>query len=200
VSAAAAPRRRAGRALGWTLFASALVVGAGFALGVLVGAGFEAPGLFFGSAEAGATDVPWSEEGGAPSRPGPAALPAVEAAPPPFGEEGEAEPERSPEPVTRGLPRARPTRAAPPAVAAAPPAAGFSVQVGAFADSRAASELADRLRKQKLAAYVSPGAGAGDARWRVRVGPLASREEAEALAERLGSQSLTGWVVEEDSR
>jgi cell division septation protein DedD len=72
------------------------------------------------------------------------------------------------------------------------------VQVGAFAESGAAEALAASLRAKGYPVYVSPGAGAGEARWRVRVGPLADRGAAERTAEALRRQErLPTWVLSE---
>ncbi len=74
----------------------------------------------------------------------------------------------------------------------------FSVQVGAFAEGRAAEELATTLRGKGYDVYVSAGAGTGSTRWRVRVGPLASREAADRTASRLKAEErLPTWVVDE---
>jgi hypothetical protein len=76
---------------------------------------------------------------------------------------------------------------------------GLAIQVGAFAESGSAERLAESLRAQGFSVYLSPGTGAGDARWRVRVGPLASRDEAERVAARLKrDQKLPTWVLAED--
>ena len=74
------------------------------------------------------------------------------------------------------------------------------MQVGAFAESRAAEQLAQSLRSSGLPVYVSPSAAAeGEQRWRVRVGPVATREEAERIASRLKSkEKLPTWVLTED--
>jgi DedD protein len=83
---------------------------------------------------------------------------------------------------------------------AAPPGAarGFSVQVGAFADSGPAAQLARRLEDKGLPVYVSPSAGADAKKWRVRVGPLATRDEADRVAARLEKQEkLPTWVMAE---
>jgi hypothetical protein len=90
--------------------------------------------------------------------------------------------------------RAMPDVAAPPL-----PAVRLAVQVGAFADSAAAERLAESLRGKGFSVYVSPGTGAGEARWRVRVGPLTSRGEAERTAARLKKdEKLPTWVLDED--
>jgi DedD protein len=69
------------------------------------------------------------------------------------------------------------------------------VQVGAFAESEPAEQLAGTLRDKGFATSISPGADSRSARWRVRVGPVATREEADRLAARLKSeQGLPTWV------
>lgn len=88
--------------------------------------------------------------------------------------------------------------AAAPSVAAAPPAAGFAVQVGAFAEPAAAEQLARRLKEHGHPVYVAPATGADGPRWRVRVGPLATRSEADALAARLQREErVATWVLAE---
>ena len=80
------------------------------------------------------------------------------------------------------------------------PEGRLAVQVGAFATSLAAEELAKSLRSKGYAASVSPGATAGESRWRVRVGPLATRDEAEATAARLKkAEKLPTWILSEDA-
>jgi cell division septation protein DedD len=87
--------------------------------------------------------------------------------------------------------------AAPPA--APPPTTGFSVQVGAFADQKAANALAESLRQEGYSVYLSRGDGAAGA-WRVRVGPMSSREEAERAGSRLkAKRNLPTWILSEDS-
>lgn len=82
----------------------------------------------------------------------------------------------------------------------APLSGGYSVQVGALADSAGAEQLASRLRKRGFSVYVAPSAEASAKRWRVRVGPVATREEAQALATRLEGEKLPTWVLAEGPR
>ena len=147
------------------------VAAVGFAFGVLAGALWEEPRLVAGFMLGATERVAWGPEGQAEP------LPKV-AAP-----RGGAERER-PEPVP-----------IPP-----PAGGGFAVQVGAFAERSAAERLAESLRAKAFSVYISPGAKAGEARWRVRVGPLASREQAERTAARLKrDEKLPTWVLSEDA-
>jgi DedD protein len=184
----------------------------GFALGLVAGVAWEDPRLLalhvFGGGESvaweAAPDDPLEAPEAAASAP---ALPDVAASP-------EAPPARPsatrirPEVVTPGTaaaaPAATPARNRPARAAQLPaqaPAAGhFAVQVGAFGEPDVAERLAESLRGKGFAVYVSPGAGAGDTRWRVRVGPLATRDEAERVAGRLKAQEkLPTWVLDEDA-
>jgi DedD protein len=185
----------------FSLLGLALVAIPGFAIGMFAGVLWEDPGLILGDLAGGTHDVAWGPQpapaagaanaGGtaAESVPGAAAAPAagnppdVAAAPPP-------------PPTPPPLPSA--TKAA--VAVAARPAGKLSVQVGAFAESKAAEELASSLRSAGLPVYVSPSAAAaGDQRWRVRVGPLATREEADRIAARLKTkEKLPTWVLSED--
>ena len=74
------------------------------------------------------------------------------------------------------------------------------MQVGAFAESSTAERLAERLREKGWQVYVSPGARAGESRWRVGVGPHPTREAASRAASRLKAQEkLPTWVLDEDA-
>lgn len=197
--------RRSRRGRGWlfSLLGLALVAIPGFALGLFAGVLWEDPGLILGDAAGDTEEVPWGE----PSQ----TTDAAEAAPAP--EAAAADQEGAPT-VSAGdaAERAAPDVAAapppaPPPLPSADRAAGpakragkFSIQVGAFGDSRAAEQLADSLRKASLQVYVSPSAAAeGDKRWRVRVGPYKTREEADQVATRLKSkEKLPTWVLTED--
>jgi DedD protein len=133
----------------------------------------------------------------ADSAPDDADPPAVAAAPPPRVEARPAPPKAS---VARA-PAAVEETPEQKAVSALPPGkGGFSVQVGALADSAGADALAARLRKRGFPVYVAPSAEPGSQRWRVRVGPVATREEARALAERLEREKLPTWVLAEGLR
>jgi cell division septation protein DedD len=94
-----------------------------------------------------------------------------------------------------------PVREAAPAVEQAASnrgAGGFSVQVGAFAESDSAARTAADLRIKGFTVYVTPSAGSRDGRWRVRVGPMATRAEADDVAQQLKTRhQLPTWVVTE---
>ena len=75
-----------------------------------------------------------------------------------------------------------------------------SVDLPSHLIREAAERLAASLRDKGFSVYVSPGARAGEARWRVRVGPLATREEAERAASRLKKvEKLPPWILSEDA-
>lgn len=143
----------------------------GFSFGMLAGAFWEEPRLVAGFMLGATERVAWGPER--------QAEPLPEVAAPPGGAEGE---------------RPRPVPTSP------PEGGGFAVQVGAFAERSAAEHLAESLRAKAFSVYISPGAKAGEARWRVRVGPLASREQAERTAARLKrDEKLPTWVLSEDA-
>lgn len=176
---------------GWfaTLIGAALLLAAGFAVGLVVGAVREEPAMLLQYVTGQTSNLP------APASPPPAEAPggppaAPSGAPPPV--EASAPP---PQPVIAPAPVREPA----PTVAAAPPAgARFAVQVGAFSQSSEAERLEADLRKKGLPVYVQPATGAAESRWRVRVGPWPSRAEADAVAARLKSQDkLPVWILEE---
>jgi cell division septation protein DedD len=106
--------------------------------------------------------------------------------------------------VPRPDPPTPPRAAALPPVAAAPAAttdgASFAIQVGAFADERAASGLAKDLQAKGYAAELVAASG-GSSRWRVRVQPIRSRTEAESVASRLKRvEGLPTWVMPMEGR
>jgi cell division septation protein DedD len=81
---------------------------------------------------------------------------------------------------------------------AVPRNSGFSVQVGAFAESASAQKVANGLKQKGFPVYVTPAAGSKDGRWRVRVGPIASKQEAQQVAEQLKiEEGLPTWVRSE---
>jgi cell division septation protein DedD len=187
-----APRRNRSRARSVLLggVGLLLVAAPGFALGLFAGVAWEEPWLLVRHLFGGSSEVAWrapQERGESVAEaPGAAeALPEV-AAPPP----------RAPAPrVDPNVTRMRPDVLSP---GASP--ARFAVQVGAFAESATAERLAEELRGKGFDVYISPGAKAGEARWRVRVGPLSSREDAENAAARLkAEEKLPTWVLDEDS-
>jgi cell division septation protein DedD len=188
-------------------------------LGLVVGVVKEEPELVMGHLAGQSEEVRWSEHDTGLGTPdvgaaGPYAEPIAESEAyelaPPTGNDGfdagvaaaedtasrpayEAAP---PEPVRTAV------RAAPaPAPRAAPSASagqGFSVQVGAFAESEAAERVASDLRGKGFPVYVSPKAGSRDGRWRVRVGPVASRGKADEIAQQLKTrEGLPTWVLSE---
>jgi len=87
---------------------------------------------------------------------------------------------------------------APAAAVPAPRPSGFAVQVGAFAERRAADELVASLREERARAYVVEGGAGESARYRVRVGPFGTRQQASDEAARLQKRRrLPTWVIAE---
>ena len=147
----------------------------GFGIGMIAGALWEEPTLVASFLSGDAEVVAWGSE---------RALPGVGAADDDLAESG------SSEAATSADIAPQPTGAA-----------GFAVQVGAFADGDTAERLADALRAKGYAVTVVAGTGAGASRWRVRVGPLASREEADGAAARLKrEETLPTWVLDEEQQ
>jgi DedD protein len=166
-------RRGAARALAWLLGAGALAA-IGFTVGIVAGVVAEEPELVAGHLAGRSSDVPWAVEG---------------------TEEAAAGPEAPRDVAAGGDPPAVSAAAPPRPRDAGAPAGGWLVQVGAFAESEPAEQLAGTLRGKGFATSISPGADSRSARWRVRVGPVATREEADRLAARLKSeQGLPTWV------
>ncbi len=196
-------KRAAGQ--GWltTLLGIFVLVAGGFGLGLIVGVISEEPELVVGHVAGRSTEVDWTAPGAsqAPAAgelPADRDLPAAKEQPPRVAEAGE----RS-APGAAGSPRAE-ARGLPPVAAAAPErasrpkgrSASYAIQVGAFAASAAADEVAGRLR---AAGYpVAVLAPSSDDRWRVRVGPIGGKAEAEQTARRLKvEQDLPTWVLRE---
>lgn len=157
---------------GWlaTLAGAALLVVAGFGVGLVAGTAFEEPDLVMAHLSGNTTEVVL----GAPS------------------------PEAAPTPAAADDSYAVASDPAPPAVAAAPPAplrsGGFAIQVGAFSTDASARELASELIRLGMPTYVADEPGG--ARYKVRVGPIATREEATQLARRLKTEHrLPTWVL-----
>ncbi len=195
-----APRRS--RA-GWlaTLVGLSLLAIPGFGLGLLGGVAWEDPGLLMSYLAGGTEEVGW---GSPAERPPDVAAPAPRPSPPAGASLGTGESRATRKPAEQsaaGAQRAVGERSSSRRVTPlvpAEPQGHFSVQVGAFAEGRAAEQLAATLRGKGYPVYVSAGAGAGSARWRVRVGPLASREAADRTASRLKvEERLPTWVVDE---
>ena len=198
-----------------TLLGAAVLTVFGFGIGMLVGGLWEAPDLVFHYLTGGTEEVALAP---LTSRPvsavaNSALVVAGEAHSKGLGSEAEARDSpglppggATPGPAGRSE---RGSRAPLPAVAAPAPDPSASqpsgqltrvaVQVGAFAESRAAEKLAAALREKGYSVYLSPGVSSGDARWRVRVGPLSSAEDARRTASRLKTEEkLPTWVLKED--
>jgi len=191
---------RRGRGVLFSLLGLALVAVPGFAIGLFAGVLWEDPGLILGDMAGGTQDVAWGpqpagEAGAVAAAEGTAGAPEADVAAAPAASESPGAVSAPPPAAPAPLPSA--TQAA---VAVARPGGKLSVQVGAFAESKAAEQLASSLRSSGLPVYVSPSAAAaGDQRWRVRVGPLATREEADRIAARLKTkEKLPTWVLTED--
>lgn len=73
--------------------------------------------------------------------------------------------------------------------------ARFIVQVGAFAEARAAQDMRARVEKLGLKTYTQAVETPEGKRIRVRVGPFASREEADRAAAKLRGGGLAGTVL-----
>jgi len=183
------------------------VVSAGFAIGIVAGIVWEEPGLVLAYLTGDTERIDWGADGSASGLDEAVAdreqpqTPSVAAAPP----LGARDAPKVPAALRERTETAEISRAAKPAdppiarVVAPRPTSGFSVQVGAFSDKRAANVLAESLRSEGYSVYLSRGEGEAGA-WRVRVGPLPSREEAERAGRRLKSeQKLPIWVLSEDS-
>ena len=199
-------RRQGGPTLLSALFGAGLLVVLGFARGIVAGLMLEEPLLLLDYVTGKTRSVALAPA----ARPeAPAAVASPAPAPPDVAARAPGSP--PPEPaVPASAPAPLPAEAPPrPSEASAAPAApqppdqastdrGFSVQVGAFADSGPAAQLARRLEGKGLPVYVSPSAGTDARKWRVRVGPLATRDEAERVAARLEKQEkLPTWVMVE---
>lgn len=74
-------------------------------------------------------------------------------------------------------------------------AAGFLLQVAALGNEKAAAEMAARLKKEGLPAFVENVQVKDGARWRVRVGPFASRAEADRERARLREAGFSANLV-----
>lgn len=194
-----------------TLTTFVLLAVAGFSLGALAGILWEQPRLILSYLTGGTTEIAWrgdteAEEAALPDvAAGPETIGPVKMAVEPRREEKTAPPEQASKPATREAPP-KPAVAAPEPVAApplprAPKSSGpFAIQVGAFGSSEAAEGLANRLTGKGYDAYVTPGAGGGQTRWRVRVGPLADKASADSLAARLKkNEKLPTWILDKAS-
>ncbi|WP_269632667.1 SPOR domain-containing protein [Pelomonas sp. BJYL3] len=73
--------------------------------------------------------------------------------------------------------------------------ARFIVQVGAFAEAKAAQDVRGKVEKLGLKTYTQAIETPDGKRIRVRVGPFASREEADRAAAKLRGGGLSGTVL-----
>ncbi len=184
-----------------------------FVLGILVGQGSLASPEQLASLKESLTRLPlvgaWFREDSPP--------PSPETTPPQlsFYRELERQPGTAPTPRGRAkpTPRQTPGRAAPkphappaphaphaPPVVKPPPKGSFVVQVASFKEENQARELAQRLARMGLSAYVRqvrlPKVGL---RYRVRIGPFPSQEAAQAAAGRIRLQrQLAAYVTREE--
>jgi DedD protein len=109
---------------------------------------------------------------------------------------GEPPPAKPPQPKPAAkAPPPSPRPAAKPAEAGTPTA--WMVQAGSFAGEANARALADRLRKQNIAAFVETVAGSsGTTTYRVRVGPAPDRSRAEQVQRQIESAvGIKGYIV-----
>jgi DedD protein len=114
---------------------------------------------------------------GAPAKSGAAPAPAAKASP------------------AASLPAAATVSAAASPTAPTDVAAGFSVQLAAFADDKGANALANKLKRAGYAAYTEPLETSKGTLWRVRVGPYPSREAAVADRDKLKGEGYSGIVA-----
>jgi DedD protein len=97
-------------------------------------------------------------------------------------------------PPAESKPTARADAAPAPADATAT-SGGFVVQLGAFADAKAAADLAATLKGSGFAAYTEAVSTAQGAVQRVRVGPFASRDAADGALAKLKAAGYGGALV-----
>ena len=71
----------------------------------------------------------------------------------------------------------------------------WAVQLGSFSNKDNAERLADKLRRQGYAAFVSQVATANGTMHRVRIGPQKDRENAATMAARLAKAGHEGRPV-----
>jgi cell division septation protein DedD len=188
--------------IGWlvTLGGAAVLLAFGFGIGLVAGSALEEPELVAKHLAGEATELPLPEAPAAPRAAAPATpapAPAREARPAPPDGARPAAPAPAVAPPTP-KPVAPPRAPAPPPATVAARPAGFAIQVGAFAERKAAEELVSSLRGDRLRAYVVEGAPSESARFRVRVGPYATRAQAGDEAAKIkAKRRLPIWVIAE---
>jgi cell division septation protein DedD len=206
---AAARSKKSAAGPGWlaSLLGATFLIVSGFLLGLVVGVVKEEPELVVGHLAGRSEEISWTDEEPAAS----AQEAAVDRVP---GEriigdeyayaEGQVPvdlPEWGEPVASAPKPAVEPPPARKPSPVSAPPPGsrqGYSVQVGAFAASESAREVADDLRRKGYPVYTTPSSGSKDGRWRVRVGPLTDKQEAMKVAERLKvEERLPTWVRSE---
>ncbi len=88
------------------------------------------------------------------------------------------------------------TPASPVAASSPVAAAGWAVQLGAFATIEEANRLRDKARAASFPAFIDEVTREGKPLWRVRIGPQASRGSAEAALARISERlKIQGVVV-----
>lgn len=175
----------------------------GFSVGIVAGILWEEPQLVFAHLTGETAEIAWTGEPEGAEAPvvaesAPAGSPSL--SDPALVKQSSKEVQQSAAGIERPSSVAKQPTAAPepPPVAAAPPGR-VAIQVGAFADHKAAERLATSLRSRGYSVYVAPGARSGTSRWRVRVGPLPDRDAAEKMAAKLKrDEKLPTWVLNED--
>ena len=180
---------------GWfsTLGGAAVLLVAGFVVGLLAGTAWEEPDLVMDHLAGRTTELPLAAEVSA----GPPEAPKPEPVARPLGARGS-----SPAVASSEAPVDLPSVSAPPpSRRPAPPVEkGFSIQVGAFGDQGSAMQLASELHAGGFSVYVHGDDGPRGARFRVRVGPVPTRKEATRLAGKLESDyQLSTWILSPDS-
>ena len=205
-----------------SLMGAVFLISAGFMLGLVVGVVKEEPELVLGHLAGQSEEIRWSEQGAELGTPDVAARgpfldspedfaadqgwsdAAIAIDPPALG--AVAETAAAEDMASRGYeaPQSRlisslpaPKRPASKTLGSAQ-LRGFSVQVGAFAESVSADRISEDLRSKGFSVYITPSAGSRDGRWRVRVGPMDTRAEALEVARKLKTQEgLPTWVLSE---
>ncbi|MEO6407671.1 MAG: SPOR domain-containing protein [Burkholderiaceae bacterium] len=162
------------------------------------------------------TETPAEAGRGVATQPAVAGNHTASAAPPPASAPGSAKPSvaavpASPPPPAPAVPAVKP--ATPPekpalksdgarakalldgAATSAKTAGRFVVQVGAFAEASAASELRGKAEKLGLKTYTQVADTPAGKRIRVRLGPFASRDEADSALAKARAGGLAGNVL-----